>query len=109
MKYIKFMTYLGVLISSQFLLAQAPDTLWMKTFAGSNNEVGYAVQQTVDGGYIVAGATLSFGLGSSDIWLLKTNANGDTVWTRTYGGIRFERGGSMVESGLNAEDLFNKP
>lgn len=66
--------------------AQAPDTLWTKTFGGSESEFGYYTQQTNDGGYIVAGWTKSFGAGQNDIWLIKTNSSGDSLWTKTYGG-----------------------
>ena len=44
------------------------------------------VQQTSDGGYITAGRTTSFGATDSDIYLIKTNSQGDTLWTRMYGG-----------------------
>ena len=50
---------------------------WAKTFGGSSGDVAYSVQQTIDGGYIVAGRTSSFGAGSYDAFLLKTDANGN--------------------------------
>lgn len=77
------------------LFAQAPDTLWTRTYGGEDNDKGHSVQQTTDGGYIIAGETFSFGNGSADIWLLKTDANGDTVWTKTYGGDTLDIGYSI--------------
>ncbi len=59
---------------------------FQKTFGGSNNDQGYSVQQTTDGGYIIAGITNSFGHGNYDVYLIKTNADGDTLWTKTIGG-----------------------
>jgi len=65
----------------------AGDSLWTKTFGGKNEEAVYEVHQTSDNGYILAGYTKSFGAGKSDFYLVKTNPSGDTLWTKTYGGI----------------------
>jgi len=61
------------------------DTLWTKIFGDYSWDKGYSVQQTSDGGYIVVGFTKSFGAGSKDIWLIKTDSSGDTLWTKTFG------------------------
>ena len=63
------------------------DMVWNKTYGGASWEDATSVQQTSDGGYIVAGCTASFGAGSFDYWLIKTDANGNVVWNNTYGGI----------------------
>jgi hypothetical protein len=52
--------------------------LWSKTFGGYTSDFGYAVERTDDGGYVVAGYTNSFGAGSSDIYVIKTDANGNS-------------------------------
>lgn len=67
------------------------DTLWTRTYGGSGLDYGYSVRQTADSGYIVAGRTWSFGAGDEDIYLVKTNSSGDTLWTRTYGGDATDR------------------
>jgi hypothetical protein len=74
------------------------DTLWTRTYGGANNDYAYAVQQTSDGGFIVAGVTNSFGAGGADVWLLKTDASGDTLWTRTYGGTAADQGWSVQQT-----------
>lgn len=67
------------------------DTLWTKNYGGYGFELGKAGQQTSDGGFIIVGETNSYGMGSFDIWLIKTDVNGDTLWTKTYGGTELER------------------
>ena len=62
------------------------DTLWTKTFGGSDNDYGSGIDQTSDGGYVISAGTSSSGNGLVDVWLIKTNSSGDTLWTRTYGG-----------------------
>jgi gliding motility-associated-like protein len=68
---------------------------WQKTFGGSGSESAYDVQQTTDGGYVVAGNTTSndgdvsgnHGGGSSDAWVIKLNSAGVLQWQKTLGGI----------------------
>jgi len=62
------------------------DTIWAKLYGGTSSDGARSVQQTLDGGYIIAGYTSSFGAGQLDMWLLRTDANGDTMWARTFGG-----------------------
>jgi len=63
---------------------------WAKTFGGSYDDAAYSVQQTSDGGYIVAGYTRSFGAGYADVFLLKTNASGNLQWAKTFGGSNWD-------------------
>jgi regulation of enolase protein 1 (concanavalin A-like superfamily) len=72
--------------------------LWVRTYGGSKDDVGRSVVQTSGGGFIVAGYTLSYGAGSSDVWLIRIDSNGDTLWTRTYGGSDNDEGHSVVET-----------
>jgi hypothetical protein len=74
------------------------DTLWTRTYGGGSDDLSYSVQLTTDGGYVVAGRTYSFGAGFWDVYLLKTNASGDTLWTRTYGGASSDGGKSVQQT-----------
>ena len=62
------------------------NTLWTGIYGGSGEEYARSVQQTSDGGYIIAGWTDSFGAGGNDMYVVKTDSMGDTLWTHTYGG-----------------------
>jgi len=71
---------------------------WEKTFGGSNNDHAYSVQQTTDGGYIIAGTTNSYGAGREDVYLVKTDALGNKEWEQTFGGSGWDYAYSVEQT-----------
>lgn len=61
------------------------ETLWTNAYGGSSNDYGYSVVEASDGGYVVAGYTDSYGMGSWDVYIVKVTSSGSVVWTKTYG------------------------
>jgi hypothetical protein len=87
-----------IIIIFSFIEYAFSQHVWTKTFGGSYFDYAKSVQQTLDGGYIIAGSTGSFDKGSYDIWIIKTDAFGDTIWTKTFGGIYWEQGYDVQET-----------
>ncbi|MBP7496480.1 MAG: T9SS type A sorting domain-containing protein [Bacteroidales bacterium] len=102
-----------LLVNIQLLKSQEPDTVWTKVMGGTAsdatgmimlNNTGTpcaAVDTTTDGYIYIATSTISNdkyvrkNYGSEDVWLIKLNREGDTIWTRNYGGSDFDRPGMM--------------
>jgi len=75
------------------------DTLWTKVYRKSDHDVGHSVQQTTDGGYIIAGETNSWwGEDTRDVYIIKTDNNGDTLWTKTFGGESYDEAYSVQQT-----------
>jgi len=71
---------------------QDGDTLWTRKHGGAYNDAGRSIQQTYNGGYIITGGSCPMGNQNKDVYLIKTDENGDTLWTRTYGGGEDDNG-----------------
>ena len=72
--------------------------IWVKTFGGNEEDFGYSVIQTSDGGYILVGFTVSFGSGNKDVWIIKTDSQGNEEWNKTYGGSEREIGFAVEQT-----------
>ena len=74
------------------------DLSWLKKYGGSSNDEASSIQQTLDGGYILAGTTDSFGAGGGDIWVLKLDSSGNVSWQKTYGGSGYDEASSIQQT-----------
>jgi hypothetical protein len=85
-------------------LSTTGDITWQKRFGGSYREEATSIQQTSDGGYIVAGDTDSIdgdvkgNHGLSDMWIIKLNASGDMVWQKCIGGAELDFANSIQQT-----------
>jgi len=64
---------------------------WHKTYGGSGDDIAWSIAISQDDGYTIAAQTNSFGNGELDAFLIRTDANGDTLWTKTFGGPKVDR------------------
>ncbi len=71
---------------------------WNKTYGGALDESAKHMTQASDGGYAISGGTYSFGAGGQDAWLVKTDANGNMLWNKTYGGTGDDSGYGLVQT-----------
>ena len=106
---------IGIIISVLLLITVLPSSVansynqkinnidvdsWMKTFGGFNDDMGFEAQQTSDGGYIVVGETSKSILmfENSDVWLIKTDGQGNMEWDKTFGGSEDDRGSYVIQT-----------
>jgi len=103
-----------------FRLDTVGNVVWERTLGGYGADMGYKIRTTPDGGYIVVGATSSWGNGSADLYLVRTDSAGNVLWERTYGGQGYDEGkdvqitpdggwlivGSIADSVTGASDVY---
>ncbi len=87
-----------ILVLMLFSTSLTPQvTIFEKTYGGSGNDRAYSLKKTSDNGYILTGYTYSYGAGGKDIYVVKTDSVGDTLWTKTYGGSQEDEGRDIIE------------
>jgi hypothetical protein len=88
-----------LLSSLSFVISvEASVAIWSRTYGGTDIDWAKSMVMTSDGGFAIAGRTESFGAGSADFWLVKTDEFGYMEWNQTYGGKDIDRAYSLVET-----------
>ena len=100
-------------VSDVFLLKfnSEGDTLWTRQFGGEDRDTGWATVELLDSSLVLVGRTESFGNGDVDIYVIKTDAQGNLQWQKTFGGsnkdssttISVEETGTLLISGTTSE------
>ena len=72
--------------------------VWIKTFGGSDYDEAHSIIQSEDGGYAVAGFTVSEDTGDRDIWVIKLNKEGNKIWDKTLGGTSEDWANSIIQN-----------
>jgi len=75
------------------------DLEWQQMYGDAKDDDAYDVLQTSDGGYIVVGGTKSYGAGLTDLWVMRTDDQGELIWEKILGGAKDDVAYSVTSSG----------
>lgn len=78
--------------------ASSPTVTLAETYDGCDGDTANAVQQTADGGYVLAGTSERGGDRGQDAWLVRTDASGTEIWNRTFGGPFADTATAVVQT-----------
>lgn len=81
-----------------FKVDDTGDTLWTRTYGGESIDAAMATKATDDGGYVLAGYTFSYGAGSSDVYVIRTDSVGNVIWQKTFGGTLNDIGHDVIQT-----------
>ncbi len=97
-KHLSLKNFSGILLFLFLSTSLSAQNTFYKKYDYAGDDFGNCVIATSDGGYAIVGSTNSFGAGNYDVWLLKTDGSGDTLWTKTYGGPDNDEGYCLRET-----------
>lgn len=70
--------------------------IWLKTLGGTGNEYANSIAQCSDGNFIIAGYTTSYGSGEEDVIVVKTDADGNEMWLKYFGGAASDQANKVI-------------
>ena len=95
----------GFVFSAIAFGADPPAVQWEKTFGGGERDSAKSVRQITDGGYIITGYTGSFSVGAYDVYLIKTDQNGNEVWSKISLATRGPASPAVLRTLLHLENV----
>ena len=72
--------------------------IWEKTFGGADWDVSNSVIATDDGGFLNAGYSVGQGMGGRDVYLVKTDSDGNELWSKIYGGTANDEASAIIKT-----------
>ncbi len=86
-----------------FLAKLSPngDIIWESRFGGVFADQGKDVIELEDGSYMLIGTTQSFGTGAASMFVVRTDSDGNEIWSRTFGGDALDGGSELVQINPN--------
>lgn len=79
-------------------MQESPILEWDRTYGGADDDFAHSLVETSDRGYAIGGITWSFGAGGKDVWLFRSDADGNIQWSKTYGGANDDDTNSVVQT-----------
>jgi len=79
---------------------------WTKTYGGTSNDYGFSVINDPKGGFLLAGETFSYGAGSGDVFVIKTDTSGKVLWAKAYGGSSNEEAAWKIRNSRDGNFLI---
>jgi len=105
MRILKFLILLLVIfVSCEKKKDEATKDAWQRTLGGSDLDVSFSIQQTIDKGYIIAGFSssndgdVSGNHGDYDYWIVKLTSTGELDWQKSLGGSGFDFAESIQQT-----------
>jgi hypothetical protein len=80
------------------------NVIWSKTYGGNKDDEFKSVVTTNDGNYALTGYTKSYNDSLGDVWIFKIGMNGDSLWSKYYGGNKADIGNSIMQD--NSSNIF---
>ncbi|MBK8487297.1 MAG: T9SS type A sorting domain-containing protein [Bacteroidetes bacterium] len=98
-----FLLFNALLIHIHNLTAQTPEILWQHTYGGNGDDRAQDILATDDGGYITIGYSpstdgdIDYNHGLYDVLVIKTDGEGEIIWSKTYGGSDYDYGNTICK------------